>query len=118
MSYTDCELPSFYSVHDRKAKKQHKCCECSALILPGEVYVYCIGKWDDLEVFKQHLLCANACRYVRDELSDGECIGFGTLKEWHQDYFQYMDRKGKLHPTVIPIRKMMADIFRRERGKI
>jgi hypothetical protein len=27
---TDCELPAFYRHSERIARKQHRCCECSA----------------------------------------------------------------------------------------
>lgn len=65
-------------------------------------------------MYRQHDLCANACRYVRDELSDGECIGFGYLKEWYQEADTYLDRKTE--PKILQIRKMLCQIFRRERS--
>jgi hypothetical protein len=30
----------------RKARKQHKCDECSGLIVPGDKYEYVSGKWE------------------------------------------------------------------------
>lgn len=111
MSYTDCELPTFYNVREQKAKKTHRCCECSAPILVGEVYTLCVGKWDDFQIYKQHVLCANACRYIRDELSEGDCIAFGSLMEWYGEKYN-MDKKCV---GSAEIRSMMAKILRRER---
>lgn len=114
MSYTDCDYSTLSIVRDRKAKKQHHCCECSALILVGEKYVYCIGKWDTFQVYKQHELCADACRWIRDQIFD-DCIAFGSLKECFKDEIKDSDRN---RSEIKQIRKMMADIFRRERKKI
>lgn len=45
----------------------------------------CTGKWDGTIVtYCQHVHCADACRYIRDNLNDDEgCIGFGTLLDWY-----------------------------------
>lgn len=113
MSYSDCDLPSFYDVREVKAKKTHHCCECSAPILVGEAYTYCLGKWSgDFQCYKQHNLCANACRWIRDQSDDG-CIAFGSLKEWFHEDRRYSEKN---HPKTVEIRNMMAKIFKRERS--
>ena len=110
-----CEIPEFFNVTEPKARNQYRCCECAAPILAGEVYVYCVGKWDGgMNTYKQHLLCANACRWIRDD-SDGECIGFGDLKEWAADQFHYHPERNQV-AQYKAIRKMLADILRRERA--
>ena len=42
----DCEMPSAYGHDIRKARKQHKCCECFGAIPTGEYYHYHHGVWD------------------------------------------------------------------------
>jgi hypothetical protein len=44
--YCDYDPPEFYNQSIRKARKPHKCAECSGAILPGEKYEYVFGKWD------------------------------------------------------------------------
>jgi len=79
----ECEIPVFYSVKEPKARAPRVCCECRAPINKGEVYVYCVGKWDEIETFSQHQLCATACRLIRK--NELECIPFGYLKTWVGD---------------------------------
>lgn len=90
MSY-DCEIPSLYRMTEPVARKQHGCVECSAPILPGEKYVHVVAVWGgDFCIEKQHLLCANACRLVRDTgINDDECVYFGGLKEFWREADQF-----------------------------
>lgn len=113
MSYEDCELPEFYRTSEPVAKADRRCCECKAPIMAGEEYVYCVGKWDgDLNSYSQHESCAQACEFIRD-MQGGECIGFGSLKEWHQDMKWNYKKSDDNHREI---RKMLAAIIRRERG--
>jgi hypothetical protein len=51
--YTDIDNgPSAFSVQNRKARKQHKCCECLRTIEKGEMYRYESGIWDGPMSFK------------------------------------------------------------------
>jgi hypothetical protein len=111
---SECEIPSFYRADERKARRDYKCCECSATILAGEKYLYCCGQWDgEFNSYYQHLLCAEACMYIRDHLTDGDCIGFGELKEfWSEDKRMRSDPK---HEDVRPLRNILAQILRRSR---
>lgn len=56
MSYDcvcDYDAPQFYFADIRKARKQHKCEECGAPILPGDRYESVVGKWDGfVDTFK------------------------------------------------------------------
>lgn len=57
----DCDYDSneFYSEGQRRARKQYKCCECSAPILPGELYQYAVGKSDgDMFTARTCAVCA------------------------------------------------------------
>ncbi len=109
----ECELPAFYNWSEPVARKEHKCCECSAPILKGEKHFVATGKWDSgLESFRQHLLCAEACMFIRDNLNQGECICFGGLDEWHDEMRRHCDRTD---PPWKEFRSKLAAIKRRER---
>ncbi len=41
-----CGAPSCYGVEMRKARIEHKCCECHGIIKRGETYNYHHGVWD------------------------------------------------------------------------
>ncbi len=87
MSWAECDWEPlrFSREEERRARKEHRCEECAARILPGETYVYGCGKTaDGFFEYKQHLLCRDACVWIRDVL-EGECIPFGGLREWWLD---------------------------------
>lgn len=46
------DFPVAFSSHDRVARKHHKCCECSRVIIPGETYRDESGIWDKPKSFK------------------------------------------------------------------
>lgn len=108
---TYCELPpDFYEVREPVARKSHECCECRAKILPGEKYVRCAGVWDfEFDEFKQHMECANACRFVRDRI---ECIPFGGLKEWWRSDGRHTETKNERWRGF---RVLYASVLKRER---
>lgn len=113
---SECVVPDFYSHSEPVARKQHVCCECHAPILPGEKHFSYRGKWDGyMMTGRQHLLCMKACMYIRDNMNDDECIGFGGLFEWLGEYrFDLRDTK-KEHPVF---RSMLARIkWRKRTGK-
>lgn len=79
-----CEYdgPKFYAEEERVSRKHRECIECNAPILLGERYLSCRGKWDgSIATYSQHLLCRDACVWIRDRL-EGECIPFGGLHGW------------------------------------
>lgn len=41
-----CESPATYMMRVRRARKEHRCCECGGKILKGESYNYHSGVWD------------------------------------------------------------------------
>lgn len=109
MSYCDV-YPEMYSTVERTCRKPRECCECNAPIAKGERYLLCTGKWDGkFGSHAQHLLCAEACMYIRDKYQDGECIAFGELHTWCIENGIRHDTKGS------PLRQMLAKIKRRER---
>jgi hypothetical protein len=114
---SDCEIPSFYSHKERLARKTHKCCECTATILPGEKHFFVTGKWDGkINRYRQHLLCEEACEFIRDSFVDYECIGYGSLWEWYCDAKDWLnDPLHKKKEDSKAFRAMMAKILWRER---
>lgn len=52
-----CEQAKCFTEKKRKARKQHFCCECRAIINKGDYYVYSSGIWDDPMSFKTCLNC-------------------------------------------------------------
>jgi hypothetical protein len=110
----ECDVPDFYNWSEPVARKEHRCCECSAPIRKGERHFIATGKWDDtLQTFRQHTLCMEACVFIRDKLNGSECICFGGLWEYY-DESKWQCDKG--HPVWQELRKMLADIKRRERA--
>lgn len=67
MCSCDVERPSAFRQIHRKARVQHKCCECKSDIPRGTVYEYSSGIWEGRPYsFKTCLLCV--------ELRDGYTI--------------------------------------------
>jgi hypothetical protein len=110
MSY--CEWPEFYSETYQRAQKKHSCVECAAPILPGERYLRYNGKWGGrVSGGCQHLLCRAACIWIRDEFQEGDCLGFGQLKEYYMEFSSWT----RTQKRVKVLRKMLARILWRER---
>ncbi len=110
---SECDLPQFYNWSEPVARKQHKCCECSAPIAKGEKHFVATGKWDfGISTFRQHLLCMEACMFIRDKFNGSECICFGGLEEWVSESRWQQD---KTHPLWRKLRGMLACIKWRER---
>lgn len=60
-----CELPECFVKVTRRARKEHRCCECRGAIKPGELYHYASGIW--LGKPDQFKTCAE-CQAMRDEV--------------------------------------------------
>jgi len=59
---------AFFSEKPRRARKEHKCCECGEVIAVGATYYYASGKSDG-DIFTERT-CA-VCREIRDAFSCG-----------------------------------------------
>ena len=115
MSYCDLEPATFYVVKEVVSRKAHRCCECRGPIRKGELYVNARMGFDGTaETFKQHLVCANACRYARDNMLE-DCLPYGGLKDWW--YEDGHDAGDKKDPTQAAMRKHFADALRASRRK-
>jgi len=82
----DTDLPSVFSDTVRKARREHKCCECQGIIKPGEKYHIFKGcwegKWDE---FKTCLDCIEVRDEIRSLYRDDEGPPFGDLGEWARE---------------------------------
>lgn len=114
----ECEIPTFYSHAEVKARKVHVCCECAAPIPVGENHFFVTGKWEGkIDRYRQHLLCEQACEFIRDNFEYEDCIGYGSLWDWYGENKDWLDNPiHKLKPDAQMFRAMMAKIIRRERG--
>lgn len=87
----DWEGPAVFRHAEVVARKERPCVECNATILVGEKYFRYVGCWDgSWSGGSQHLLCRDACVWIRDVLN-GECIVFGGLKEWWEETRRWSD---------------------------
>lgn len=70
--YDDCEQSQLLREDDRKARKEHRCCECARVIFVGETYHLDVTMYDGrLSTYKT---CAH-CMVARKWLSE-ECGGW------------------------------------------
>lgn len=88
-----CDMPEAFNSVTRKARKNHKCCECGCTIESGEKYQYSSGIWDGKpDSFKQCLNC-NEIMLLAARLDDYEPPAFRELREWFYG-FMCIDFKG------------------------
>lgn len=72
--------PQAFNETKRKARKDHKCCECHSVIPKGDSYIYASGIWDgEPNSYKTCSICDDARReYIQ---STKEMVCFGYLGE-------------------------------------
>lgn len=76
----DYDPAEFYSATIRKARKQHKCYECSGAILAGEKYERVVGKWEYLDTFKTCERCVDLRTWVKNNIPC-VCWAHGNLHD-------------------------------------
>ena len=77
--YCDYDPPEFCHVEIRKARKEHKCEECSGRILVGERYEYTRGKWDgDISNFKICERCYDIRQWTKNNVPC-LCWAYGNI---------------------------------------
>lgn len=81
------ELPDCIRSVERKARKEHKCCECYQTITKGQVYTYTSGVWNgEPEDFKQCLACSDIMDKASIYGSDIEHYpAYTGLANWFED---------------------------------
>jgi hypothetical protein len=113
-----CEIAEFFSYSEPVARKERRCCECTAPILKGEKHFQCFGRWSfGQEGYRQHLVCMEACILIRDSFNGGDCIGFGCLKEEFQEIrAAFSSNDEAMNVLYGKLRSLMAKIRWRERA--
>lgn len=111
-----CDCDSNYCITinhiDRKARKDHKCCECQRTILKGETYESVSGLWREsgFDTFKTCGHCV-AAREVCKQLDPGSCVCFMGLVEhiWdNRSDIAYGVHRRKLQGSI----RSWLDVFR------
>ncbi|RKZ09797.1 hypothetical protein DRQ25_05260 [Candidatus Fermentibacteria bacterium] len=86
-SWEDNGTSAIYERTIRKARKAHRCVECSDAIMPGTIYEHvdslCEGYWS-------HFKTCAPCMYI---MSDMGCVPHGGLREafWEMFGWNYCD---------------------------
>ena len=80
--------PEAVLIKNRKARKEHKCCECHSIIKVTEVYRQTSGIWEgEAYSFRQCIACAEISDMVwKLDILEDEGPSFGDLKSWVRDY--------------------------------
>lgn len=114
---SDCEIAQYYVATERRAAKEHDCCECDAPILVNERYLEVRACWEGRPcIERQHTLCQHACEFVRDSgINDDECIYYGGLKEWYHEWVKGGYRFDADPDERLKMYGFMVRIARRER---
>lgn len=81
------DLPTVWRASRPKARKLHRCIECTGSIEPGEVYEKFTGLWDGS--WDTYRTCAE-CNTLRGEVNTKsrateDCVAFGEL---HQSFWE------------------------------
>lgn len=91
-----CDMPEAFNSVTRKARKNHKCCECGCTIETGEKYKYSSGIWNgEPDSFKQCLNCNEIMLLASKNMSDYDPPGFRDLREWFYG-FMCISFQGKI----------------------
>jgi hypothetical protein len=82
------EYPQAFNRITRRARKEHRCCECLGIIRKKETYCYCSGIWDSRpDSFKT----CNDCVLLRFQIeltlprAWDEGLAIGEVLEWLQE---------------------------------
>ena len=75
----------FYNSETRKARKQHKCCECGRSISPGDEYIVSSGKYEG-EFFSVKT-CATCDEILRAFSCGGGCLHECLWDDMHDYVF-------------------------------
>ncbi len=81
-------MSDVYRDRERKAAKDHRCCECDTLIAKGSTYIYASGVWDGSGWSAKFCKRCNevrgkACKYQRYD--PDECPPIPGLAQWLVD---------------------------------
>lgn len=81
------EYPSFFKETARRARKEHKCCECGHTITPGQEYQHIFMVYEgDPDTYKVCERCADLMSAFHDL---GYCTAYGGFFEDYGDWLEY-----------------------------
>lgn len=111
----DYDPPEFYHKEIRRARKPHKCEECSGTISPGEQYEHARGKWDGyVDSFKTCERCYDLRVWVKNNVPC-LCIVHGNQDEENQNAVEAATWRAKQETVGLRFgylrRKVMRDKF-------
>lgn len=113
MSNEACEIAEVYSISEPVARKEYRCCECSAKINVGEKHLKVFMAYgSDHESHRQHADCARVCEAIRDNDLVEMCLAWGSLKEWWWEEGKHIDKKREPMKTI---RGLYSKVLKRER---
>jgi hypothetical protein len=98
----DCERAEFYHRKQVRARKPHKCSECSREIAAGELYERVVGKW---EGHVDTILACAQCQEAREWLSV-VCDGYAHGRIY-EDLREHVDHYGDELPTLATLADLM-----------
>lgn len=105
---TECEIAQCFVDKIVTGRKPHICCECGCRIEKGERHGVSSGVWSYGPArYRQHMLCREACIAIRDDLTGGECIGFGTLMDEWGEQFRCVERGHRVRTMIAGIKRRM-----------
>ncbi len=83
-----CDMPAVFGREQRKARKEHKCCECGSGIDPGETYQKITGLFEG--TWEEYKTC-QVCQNIRSEAESvlDYPIGLTCLYEETGTEFEY-----------------------------
>lgn len=75
--------PELYNEVECKARKSYLCVECNGLIVKGELYFTCRGKWDgDFRSYRFCSACHELIEECFDDGADPELLCIGDLRDY------------------------------------
>lgn len=112
------DMPQAFRQIERKARKEHKCCECRQVIAPGDKYVYSSGIWDgEASDYKQCLICGKAMSAAAAISDPDEAPCFTDLNEWMGNYFYHKCDRDESIRAIARDLKMPEEKIRHVIGK-
>jgi hypothetical protein len=77
-----CEYPDVYNEVIRRARKEHKCCECRGVIQKREFYQYVSGIWNgEADSYKTCIDCVKMRKLIGSNYCDMNEIAFECLSD-------------------------------------
>jgi hypothetical protein len=90
--------PTFFREQHVKARKHHRCCECSLPICPGEEYQSYFGVWDGEP--RTYRTCS-VCAWFRERVAESEMEHGCRAHEAYPAFGELLEALGEGHARSI-----------------